>query len=111
MQKHYTGWPALVVALAALGQRLGNYENKPLAISLLVLGGVLLSVFLFFAVRDILRWSNSKGKAANETHQIRPEQETHGHSSPALKPDRGGTINYGSEQKFDWLDAYASLRA
>ncbi len=56
MGKQYTGWLALTVAIVALGQKLGGYENKRLAIILIATGSLLFAAFLCFLSHDAFRW-------------------------------------------------------
>jgi hypothetical protein len=54
-QKRNSGGIALIVATLALAQRLGGYENKPLAICLVIIAGAALFWFAGLWIRDGLR--------------------------------------------------------
>jgi len=68
----------LIIALLALAQKVGNYENKPLAITLLILAA---SAFLWL----IISWVREK-RSSEELPTI--AQESHGSNSPNILGDR-----------------------
>lgn len=65
MGKQITGWLGLVVGMLALAQRLANYQNRTLALILVVAAGCLFAACLLFVLRDaITRRKNGNRKSA-----------------------------------------------
>src|SRR5262245_35101765 len=63
--KFYFGVSSVTVAIFALAQRLGNYENKRVALGLAVVAGCLFIVFIGMSVRDIQRWRAKRKQRPN----------------------------------------------
>ena len=80
MSKNYAGWIGVVLALLALAQRLGNYEDKPLAIVLVVGAALSFTILAIIWIRDKARRNPVPQGAASQKAIV---QETHSNSSAA----------------------------
>lgn len=60
MGQKYSGFGAMAVAIFALARQLGGYENKPLAIGLIVLAVLLVCVLVGSASVDYISWARKR---------------------------------------------------
>lgn len=77
MRKNTPGWLSIILALLALSQKMGGYENKSLAVALLVLAVI---AFLGF----IVAWTREKSGTESSASIT---QESHGPNSPNVLGD------------------------
>lgn len=75
----------MALAIAAIAQKVGNYENRPLAIILAVAAVLLLLYYFTMWARE--RWSNRDSKPSTtlpNPNASGVHQEIHAHNSPTL---------------------------
>jgi hypothetical protein len=93
--KATAGGAGVIVGILAFAQRLGNYENKPLAVALLIIAGALLVGFCFLAVRDTVRWI---GGAVGQGTEFKPsDQITADHGGVAILGNVGDSKVIGTQ--------------
>jgi hypothetical protein len=72
MDKKYSGGGSMAIGIVALAQRLGGYENKPLAIVLVIGAGVLVCVLTISALLDVI----SKVRAPGDSRIVLTGRDT-----------------------------------
>src|ERR1039458_7570406 len=78
MDKKYSGGLGMSLATFALAQRLGAYENKPIAVVLVILAGVFMCILAVSGVKDILSWRANRqgGSRIIYDRRLLPERST-----------------------------------
>lgn len=63
MDKKYSGGCGMALVILALAQRLGGYENKPLAVVLVAMAGLFICALSVSAVNDLRLWWRKRQSA------------------------------------------------